>query len=177
MRKLITTALAPTALAAVLLAGPAHAAMLKEGDPFPAWKLRDQNGAEVSSADLAGKTYLVWYYPRAMTPGCTAEGVSLRDRHADFQSLGVEVLGVSFDPPDQNKKFAEQESFPFRLLSDDGSLAVAVGAADSSDQKAARRVSYLVGPDGKVLHAYATVDPANHAAELLEDLRATEDRS
>jgi thioredoxin-dependent peroxiredoxin len=162
-----------TALLAGLLAGmPAHAAMLAPGVPFPAWKLRDQTGAEVSSADLTGKTYLLWYYPKAMTPGCTAEGISLRDRYDDFRSLGVEILGVSFDPPDQNKRFAEEEKFPFPLLSDDGALAVAVGAAESSDQKTAKRVSYLVGPDGKVIRAYGTVNPADHATELLTDLRS-----
>ena len=79
-----------TALLAGLLAGmPAHAAMLAPGVPFPAWKLRDQTGAEVSSADLTGKTYLLWYYPKAMTPGCTAEGISLRDRYDDFRSLDL----------------------------------------------------------------------------------------
>jgi peroxiredoxin Q/BCP len=164
--------LAAIPFTALLFAIPSEAAMLAEGAPFPAWKLRDQRGVEVSSADLAGKTYLLWYYPRAMTPGCTAEGIALRERYDDFRSLGVEVLGVSFDTPEDNERFAAEERFPFRLLSDDGSLAVAVGAADSSDQKAARRISYLIGPDGKVVRAYATVIPADHAAELLEDLRA-----
>jgi thioredoxin-dependent peroxiredoxin len=156
----------------LLAAAPVEAALLTEGTSFPDWKLPDQNGAVVSSSDLAGKTYLLWYYPKAMTPGCTAEGIALRDHYADFKGLGVEVLGVSFDRPEDNKRFAEEERFPFRLLSDDGTLAVAVGAADSSDQKTARRVSYLVGPDGKVVRAYPEVNPAAHATELLGDLRA-----
>jgi peroxiredoxin Q/BCP len=160
-------------LATFLLAAAAGAALLPSGAPFPAWKLRDQTGAEVSSTDLTGKTYLLWYYPKAMTPGCTAEGIALRDHYDDFRSLGVEVLGISFDSPEENARFAKEERFPFRLLSDDGTLAVAVGAADSSDQKTARRISYLVGPDGKVLRSYPAVKPADHAEELLQDLRSS----
>jgi peroxiredoxin Q/BCP len=152
-------------------ARPSAAKMLAAGDSFPSWKLTDHAGKEVSSSDLAGKTYLLWFYPKAMTPGCTAEGQGLRDSFADFQSKGVEILGVSFDDPAANAAFVKAESFPFRLLSDRGRvLAVAVGAADSADQPVARRISYLVGPDGKVRRAYGTVTPAAHAGEVLKDL-------
>ena len=94
-------------------------ALLARGDAFPAWTLSDQTGATVSSRDLAGKTYLLWFYPKAMTPGCTTEGDGLRDSFAAFQERRVEIFGVSFDPPAQNKAFVEAERFPFRLLSDD----------------------------------------------------------
>jgi peroxiredoxin Q/BCP len=147
--------------------------LLKPGDAFPQWRLADNTGAEVTSAGLAGKTYLLWYYPKAMTPGCTKEGCTLRDNFAGFQSAGVEVLGVSFDDPKTNAEFVVQEHFPFRLLSDsDKQLAVAVGAADSTARPLARRISYLVGPDGKVLRAYGDVKPAEHAGEVLKDLKA-----
>src|SRR5207247_1856593 len=92
-------------------------ALLARGDAFPAWTLSDQTGATVSSRDLAGKTYLLWFYPKAMTPGCTTEGDGLRDSFAAFQERRVEIFGVSFDPPAQNKAFVEAERFPFRLLS------------------------------------------------------------
>ena len=148
-------------------------ALLAPGDAFPAWTLSDQTGATVSSRDLAGKTYLLWFYPKAMTPGCTAEGDGLRDSFAAFQERRVEIFGVSFDPPAQNKAFVEAERFPFRLLSDDKrSLAVAVGAADSSAQPVARRISYLVGPDGGVRAVYGSVTPATHAKDVLADLPA-----
>jgi peroxiredoxin Q/BCP len=108
-----------------------------------------------------------------MTPGCTAEGRQLRDRFADFQRRGVEVLGVSFDPPEKNAEFVRAESFPFRLLSDrEHALAVAVGAARSAEQSTATRISYLVGPDGKVKRAYAEVSPGSHAGQVLDDLAA-----
>lgn len=150
----------------------AAAAMLTAGDTFPTWSLRDQTGATVSSKDLAGKTYLLWFYPRAMTPGCTAEGNALRDDYPALSQAGIEILGVSFDEPAANAEFVETQGFPFRLLSDDGTLAVQVGAADSREQSAARRISYLVGPDGKVVKAYPNVSPAAHAREVLADATA-----
>jgi peroxiredoxin Q/BCP len=160
-------------LALVALAGPASAALLKVGDPFPAWSLRDQTGAAVTSQSLAGKPYLLWFYPKAQTPGCTMEGRGLRDRFADFQTRGVEVLGVSFDAPAANAEFVKAERFPFRLLSDaDHALARSVGAATSDAQQVATRISYLVGPDGKVQKVYDQVTPATHAADVLSDLPA-----
>jgi len=145
--------------------------MLHAGQPFPAWKMKDHTGAEVSSADLKGKTYLLWFYPRAMTPGCTAEGNALRDDYEAFRGRDVEILGVSFDTPAANAEFVRNQGFPYRLLSDgDRALAVKVGAADSPSAAAARRISYLVGADGTVLHAYPDVAPAGHAAEVLRDL-------
>src|SRR6266436_4652077 len=138
-------------------------ALLAPGDAFPAWTLSDQTGATVSSRDLAGKTYLLWFYPKAMTPGCTAEGDGLRDSFATFQARGVEILGVSFDAPADNATFVRQQSFPFRLLSDaDRTLATAVGAASDRSQPVARRISYLIGPDGKVVKVYPQVTPATH---------------
>ena len=157
-----------------LSATVAHAAgLLKVGEAFPAWSLVDQTGKTVSSRDLAGKKYLLWFYPKAMTPGCTDEGNGLRDKFADLQKAGVDVLGVSFDQPQDNARFVQAQQFPFRLLSDtDRTLATAVGAADSPQQPVARRISYLVGPDGKVLRVYGAVTPATHADDVLRDLPA-----
>jgi peroxiredoxin Q/BCP len=85
--------------------------------------------------------------------------------------LGIEVLGVSYDSPEKNRKFAEKNGLPFRLLSDsDRELAQAVGAARAL-LPFAKRVSYLVGPDGVVLKAYPDVSPKTHAQEVLEDYR------
>jgi peroxiredoxin Q/BCP len=160
-------------LSACLVSGtaPALAAMLAKSDVFPEWTLTDHTGKPLSSRDLAGKRYLIWFYPRAMTPGCTAEGQGLRDRFSAFQAEGVDIVGVSFDTPAANAEFVQAEAFPFKLLSDgDRALAVKVGAADSATQPAARRISYLVGPDGKVLEVYASVDPKAHAQDVLGDL-------
>ncbi len=109
-----------------------------------------------------------------MTPGCTKEGCTLRDNFDAFKKSGIEVLGVSFDEPKDNAEFVAKEKFPFRLLSDtDKSLAIQVGAADSKARMWARRISYLVGPDGNVLKAYDDVTPGNHAAEVLADFAAS----
>jgi peroxiredoxin Q/BCP len=161
----------------VLVLGAARpasgAGLLAPGDAFPTWSLVDQSGATVSSRDLAGKAYLLWFYPKARTPGCTAEGQGLRDSFAAFQERHVEILGVSFDAPAENKAFVDAERFPFRLLSDTGrTLAVAVGAADSRAQPAAKRISYLVGGDGKVRAVYGSVTPATHAKDVLADVPA-----
>jgi len=163
------------AVAAVALAGAWVVAgpegTLNPGDAFPQWSMRDHTGATVNSRELAGKSYLLWYYPKALTSGCTAEGCALRDTHSEFLRLGVTVLGVSFDRPEKNAAFVKEHGFPFRLLSDeDKSLAIAVGAADSAKRLFARRISYLVGADGKVLRAYPEVDPAVHARQVLDDL-------
>jgi peroxiredoxin Q/BCP len=160
-------------LAVACAAAPASAELLRPGDPFPDWSLTDQTGKTVHARDLAGKPYLLWFYPRAMTPGCTTEGRQLRDRFADFQKRGVEVLGVSFDTPEKNAEFVRAEEFPFRLLSDrDHALALAVGAARSAEQPAAARISYLVGPDGRVRRAYGEVSPGSHAGQVLDDFDA-----
>jgi peroxiredoxin Q/BCP len=158
-------------LLSAALSGTAGADMLKAGDPFPSWKLSDHTGAVVSSADLAGKTYLLWFYPKAMTPGCTKEGQGLRDRNDTLTRMALKIYGVSFDEPSTNAEFVKQEGFPFALLSDrDRTLATQVGAKMFA-LPVPRRVSYLVGPDGKVLKTYDTVDPETHAEEVERDLR------
>jgi peroxiredoxin Q/BCP len=168
MRRFVVFAVLTCTVAAAHAAG-----LLTVSAAFPAWHLVDQNGQKVSSRDLVGQKYLLWFYPKAMTPGCTAEGDGLRDRFADLQKAGVEVLGVSFDTPADNARFVREQGFPFRLLSDtDRTLAVAVGAAESPQQPVARRISYLIGAEGHVLRVYGTVDPATHAAEVLRDVNA-----
>jgi len=113
----------------------------------------------------------MWFYPKAQTKGCTLEGLALKRDSSAFQRRGVEILGVSFDEPKANAEFAALQGFPFRLLSDtERRLAVVVGAAESPSQPVAARISYLVGPDGKVLQAYPNVDPETHASQVLSDL-------
>lgn len=175
MRKIIVALAVVVALGLVAWRTLAPAAdpskLLNEGDAFPAWSLKDQTGAVVTSQSLAGKTYLIWYYPKAQTPGCTAEGRGLRDRFDDFRAKGVEIVGVSFDEPAANAEFVKAEGFPFRLLSDtEHTLAKAVGAASTDYQIVASRISYLVGPDGKVKKVYGAVTPATHAGDVLSDL-------
>ena len=99
------------------------------------------------------------------------EANRLRDSWNELQELGIEVLGVSYDSTEKNKKFAEKNALPFRLLSDsDHELAKSVGAGRALIPLA-KRISYLVGPDGVVLKAYPDVDPKTHAQKVLEDYR------
>ena len=154
-----------------LTAATAHAGLLAIGDAFPAWSLTAHDGATVSSTSLAGRRYVLWFYPRAMTPGCTAEGRGFRDQFAAFEAKQVAIFGVSFDPVAENARFAAAEQFPYKLLSDpDRTLGLAVGAASDASQSAARRISYVVGPDGRVEQVYGTVSPATHPGTVLEAL-------
>jgi peroxiredoxin Q/BCP len=91
----------------------------------------------------------------------------------DFDSREAQILGISFDSRDDNARFAEQEKFNFPLLCDTSrSVGMAYGACDNPTAGTARRISYLIGPDGRVLRAYPKVDPPKHPAEVLADLRA-----
>ena len=164
MRMLLST------LALFLALGPrvGTAALLKAGDPFPAWTLTADTGATMSSHDLAGKTYVLWFFPKAMTPGCTAEGRSFRDEAGAFQQEGVTILGVSFDTPADNAAFVKSEGFPFRLLSDqDHALALATGAADSPSAPVAHRVSFVVGPDGMPIRVTVSQSTGNNELDRI----------
>src|SRR2546428_9354080 len=88
-------------------------ALLAPGDAFPAWTLSDQTGATVSSRDLAGKTYLLWFYPKAMTPGCTTEGDGLRDSFAAFQERRVGIFCGWLYPPPPTKALSAAARVPF----------------------------------------------------------------
>jgi peroxiredoxin Q/BCP len=165
-----TTNLFLSLAAMCLCASQAAADMPQAGDRFPDWALPNQNGVLVSSEDLAGSSYVLWFYPKAMTPGCTAEGNAFRDRYAKFVERGVKVFGVSFDAPKQNAQFADNQRFPYPLLSDEKRILGKAVGATSSDLGYARRISFLVGPDGTVVKAYDDVSPTTHADEVLRDL-------
>jgi len=151
--------------------------MLQVGDPFPSFKLQAHNDSVIASEDLRGQTYLIYFYPKANTPGCTKEACTLRDRWEDAKESGLEIFGVSFDSPERNRKFAEMYKLPFLLLSDtDHSLAEACGASRAL-LPYPRRVSYLVDSEGVILKAYASVKPGTHADEVIRDLKTLEKKS
>lgn len=152
-------------------AGPAHGGdMLAPGDRFPTFELEAHDGSTINSGALAGQTFLLFFYPKAETPGCTKEACRLRDSWTDLRELGVTVLGVSYDTPESNRRFAEKHRLPFPLLSDRSrELASAVGATRLL-LPVPKRISYLIGPDGVVLKAYPSVSPSDHADHVLHDL-------
>jgi peroxiredoxin Q/BCP len=146
--------------------------MLDAGTTFPTFELTAHDGSTVTNATLAGHHALIYFYPKADTPGCTKEACTLRDAWSDLEDAGVLVFGVSYDTPGSNKAFAEKYRLPFKLLSDtERELAKAVGA-DRMLLPVPKRISYLVAPDGTVATAYPSVKPAGHAEEVLADVRA-----
>jgi thioredoxin-dependent peroxiredoxin len=145
--------------------------MLKTGDDAPEFELLDHEGRKVTSTSLRGRRYVLWFYPKADTPGCTKEGCGFRDHAPAYAKKGVDVFGVSFDAPADNKAFAAKFQFPFRLLSDvDRKLAIACGAAEDASAKSAKRLTFVIGANGRVEQAIETKDPAGQAASLLQTL-------
>jgi len=114
---------------------------------------------------------LLYFYPKDDTRGCTAEACSLRDNMVDFKEAGVEVVGVSFDPKDSHKKFIFKYNLNFPLLADtSGSIADAYGARMGKDKEMDRRISFLIGLDGKILHVTDSPDPAVHLKEIKAEI-------
>ena len=145
--------------------------MLQGGATAPEFRLADQSGHEVTSSDLAGRWYLLYWYPKALTPGCTAQAEGLRDQIDAFAEQGCTVLGASFDEPAENRLFRDRYRIPFRLLSDpDRAAAIAFGAADDASSPHPRRVAHLVAPDGVIARAYDVSDPGFFAEAVLDDL-------
>ncbi|MFB6093258.1 MAG: thioredoxin-dependent thiol peroxidase [Haloquadratum sp.] len=150
--------------------------MLDIGETAPDFELCDQHGETASLADHRGEYVVVYFYPRADTPGCTTEACGFRDTFEKFETRGVTVFGISDDPIDDLAAFAEKYDLPFRLLSDeDGEVAAAY---DSYGEKnmfgntfdGVFRNTYVVGPDGEIVLAYDGVAPEGHAEEILTDL-------
>lgn len=140
------------------------------------FSLQNQDGKVVSSADLAGKKYVMFFYPRAMTPGCTKESCDFRDSYSEFSEAGYEVIGVSPDPPSRNRKFQEKEGLNFDLLSDeDHQLADSLGAWGEKKlygktTEGLIRSTFVVDEAGTLDKAYRNVKATGHVARVKEDL-------
>src|SRR5687767_182112 len=149
---------------------------MKEGRKAPAFKLADQDGNKVSLADFAGKTVVLYFYPKADTPGCTTQACGIRDRRSDYDAAGAVVLGVSPDSPDKLRKFADKHDLPFTLLSDsDHKVAEKYGvwvekSMYGRSYMGVQRATFVIGPDGKVKKAFPKVSPKTHDAQVLEAL-------
>ena len=149
--------------------------MLEPGDDAPQFSLPNQDGEEVSLSELPGEYTVVYFYPRADTPGCTTEACSFRDDWDAYEDAGVSVVGISDDPVEDLADFREKYDLPFDLLSDeDGEVAAAY---DSYGEKnvfgnevmGVFRNTFVVN-DGEIVAVYEGVDPENHAEEVLGDL-------
>jgi peroxiredoxin Q/BCP len=141
----------------------------KVGDKAPLIQGKDQDGKEWKLADVVGKkVVLLYFYPKDDTPGCTKQACGLRDRVGDLKKENVEVVGVSMDTEDSHKKFIAKHSLNFPLLADtDGKIAEAYGAK-MSNGKLARRVSFLIGKDGTIVHVTDVPSADTHLAEMKD---------
>lgn len=151
-----------------LLSGfSALGAMPKVGDVAPAFQGIDQNGNVVKSSDIIGKKIvLLYFYPKDFTGGCTAEACGFRDRMGELQKDNVEVIGVSFDTEAKHKAFEQKYNLNFTLLADpDGKIVKAYGTRMGM-MKMSRRISFLIGLDGKIEHVTIANNPETHFKEM-----------
>ncbi|ALU39213.1 peroxiredoxin [Kocuria flava] len=151
---------------------------LRAGDPAPALALADHEGREVDLAGLRGRRVIVYFYPKAFTPGCTSEACDFRDNLASLESLGYTVLGVSADDRQTLARFAEEHALPYRLLSDpESATARAWGAWGEKSVGGETRVgplrsTFVVDEQGTIASAEYDVQAQGHVARLREQLAA-----
>lgn len=149
---------------------------LEPGQHAPAWTLRDAEGREVSLSDFAGRKLIIYVYPAAMTPGCTTQACDFRDNEAVFAREGYAVVGVSPDAPARLAQFAEKESLPFPLLSDESKQMLTAYGAYGEKQNYGRTVvgvirsTFVLDEQGVVEIARYNVKAAGHVAALAKQL-------
>lgn len=150
--------------------------MLEPGDKAPDFTLPDQDGREVSLAGLRGQPVVLYFYPRADTPGCTIQACGVRDRSGEYEAAGARVLGVSPDTVEDVKKFAEKYDLDFTLLADaDHAVADAYGTWGKKkmygkEYWGVQRATFLIDPDGKIAKVFPKVSPKTHDDVVLEAL-------
>ena len=149
---------------------------LSPGDPAPEFTLPSDDGAEVSLSDLRGKKVIVYFYPAAMTPGCTKQACDFTDSLESLRGAGYEVLGISPDAPSKLAKFREKDALTIRLLSDaDKSVMAAYGAFGEKKLygklvNGVIRSTFVVDEDGRIELAQYNVKATGHVAKLRRDL-------
>jgi peroxiredoxin Q/BCP len=149
---------------------------LKEGDPAPAFTASTNGGGTASLSDFHGQNVILYFYPKDDTPGCNKEACAFRDHFAEFRKKGAIVLGVSTDPVKSHDKFVTKFKLPFTLLADEDKTIVEAygvwGMKSFMGRKymGTHRVTFLIGPDGRIKKIWPTVKPEEHAAEVLAAL-------
>ena len=149
---------------------------LKPGDPAPAFSLEDQHGKTVTLADYKGSKVLVYFYPKADTPGCTTQSCAVRDAMPDFERLGIDAVGISPDKPGAQAKFDDKYGLGFPLLADtDHSVAEAYGVWGEKTNYGKTymgiiRSSFLIDEQGRVQQAWYKVSPKDTVPNALAAL-------
>jgi peroxiredoxin Q/BCP len=153
-----------------------EAVRLQPGDPAPDFTLPDADGRSVSLADYQGRKVIVYFYPAAMTPGCTTQACDFRDSLASLQGAGFAVLGISPDEPAKLAKFRDRDAVTFPLLSDSGRQVLQAYGAWGEKQRYGKTVlgvirsTFVVDEDGKIERAMYNVKATGHVARLREEL-------
>jgi peroxiredoxin Q/BCP len=146
------------------------------GDPAPDFTLPDADGREVSLRDFRGRKVVLFAYPAAMTPGCTAEACDFRDSEASLQAHGYAVVGISPDPPEKLARFRDLEGLTYPLLADEGrDVLTAYGAYGEKSMygrtvQGVIRSTFVVDEDGRLQHAFRNVRAKGHVAKLRREL-------
>lgn len=147
---------------------------LRVGDKAPDFKVNDQDGNSISSKDYKGKKWVVFFYPKASTPGCTAEACNLRDNFKELQKQGYELLGVSADTEKRQKNFKEKYQFPFPLLADENKEVInAFGVWGlkkfmGREFEGIHRKTFVMDKTGTITRVIDKVKTKDHAAQILD---------
>ncbi|MGM3306289.1 peroxiredoxin [Anabaena sp. WFMT] len=141
---------------------------LAVGTDAPAFTAKDTNGNTVSLSDFAGKTVVVYFYPKDDTPGCTKQACSFRDAQSEYQGKNVVVLGVSADDQSAHQAFTAKYNLNFPLLVDTDKALI--NAFDVDGGGYAKRVTFVIDPNGKIIHVDSAVNTTTHASDVLSVL-------
>ena len=150
--------------------------MLKIGDRAPDFKLPDADENIISLNDFLGKKVVLWFFPKASTPGWIIEGNGFRDEFKNFNDLNIQIIGCSADPPEKQKKFCNKQGFQFPMLCDEKhEMLESYGVWGKKkfmgrEYDGTYRMSFLIDPEGNVVKVYEKVKPEQHAQEVLDDL-------
>ena len=171
MQRLLKLALA---LSPSFLLNNAAAVEIQVGETAPGFALLDQNNREQRLEDYRGRWLVLYFYPKADTPGCTTEACQFRDDVAQFRRMNVALLGVSTDDVKNQKEFADKYHLPFSLLSDpDGIVASSYGSFTKYGPiRFASRHSFIIDPEGRIAKIYRDVNPGKHSDEVIADLQS-----
>lgn len=152
--------------------------MLQAGDHAPDFELPDQHGDPVQLSSLSGQTVVLYFYPRADTPGCTVQACGVRDRRAEYEAAGARVIGVSPDSVEDARKFANKHGLDFTLLADaDHAVADAYGTWGEKSMYGRKywgvqRATFLIDAGGTIAKAFPKVSPKTHDEVVLDALAA-----
>lgn len=172
---------AALACAALLISMPAFADEPPAvGATAPAFKMQDQTGKWHSLADYKGKWVVLYFYPKDNTPGCTTQACEFRDNIFAFREAGAAIVGVSVDDVESHKKFAEKHGLPFPILADSSKeTAKKYGVLKSylGTMELAKRDTFLIDPQGRIVKRYVDVDPKGHSQVVLNDIKQLQKKS